>query len=156
MKKILTIVSVMLAMMILVSCCSDKKPPHRAIYSQTSGHDMQYHIILYEPFSDGGAHSLKCGSWNYIPTHIYTDNLGELRGDEVIWKNLDGQDFPFEERGQASHDIYLNITLNTIEIKGFSYKSGNDTMNSSYKVETSSPDSWGIPIVQGTHLPNEK
>jgi len=154
MKKIMLTMSILI-MILLSACCNDKKPPHRAIYSKTSGYEMQYHIILYEPFSDGGGHSIKCGSWHYIPTHIYTDKLGSLNGTEIIWKNLDGDDFPFATGGQNSSDIHVVIQNNTIKVQGFSYKSGNDTMNGTYKIETTSPDSWGVPIVKGHPLPSQ-
>jgi len=63
MKKIILGMSILM-MILLSACCNDKKPPHRAIYSKTSGYGMQYHIVLYEPTSGGATHSIKCQSWN--------------------------------------------------------------------------------------------
>jgi len=156
MKTIWTLlISIMMSIGLSGCTCNDKKPPHRAFYNKTSNYGMQYHITLYEAFQDGGAHSIQCGDWHYIPTHIYTDRLGVIEGDEIIWKNLDGQEFPFEENGMSASEVHLNITKKSIEVQGFTYKSGNDTMNGTYRVEVSSPDSWGVPIVKGIPLLEE-
>lgn len=110
---------------------------------------MQYHIILYQPSYGGGTHSFKCGSWSYSPFHVFTDRLGTLRGDEVIIKSIDMAEPPYVDHGQNLSDIRLVITKNTIQITGV--KGG--VYNGTYKVETSSPDSWGVPIEQGHPLP---
>ena len=147
MKKMITIISSLLMIVLLSACtCGKKKPPHRAIYSQESGYGMQYHIILYQPSYGGATHSFRCGSWTYSEFHIYTDNLGAMKGDDVIWKNGGGHfdGLPFSKNGQQMHDINLVITKNNIQISGVK---GN-IFNGKYRVETSSPDSWGIRITR--------
>jgi len=151
MKKILVIMSAILTMIILVSCCNDKKPPRRAIYSQTSGYGMQYHIILYQPSYGGGTHSFKCGSWSYSPFHVFTDRLGTLKGDEVIIKGMGMSEPPYVDYGQVLNDINLLITRDTVKITGVK----GEVYNGVYKVETSSPDSWGVPIDEEIFLPEE-
>ena len=144
---------IFIGIILLFGCaCGDKKPPQRALYKKDNISGMQYHIVLYEPFGTGGAHSIKCGSWEYVPTHIYTDKLGTMNGNDVIWKNLDEMDYPFEQNGQNIRDVHLIISKDKITIQGFNYKSGLNTMNGTYKVETTSPDSWGVPIVKGHPL----
>lgn len=131
--------------------CNEEKPPRRAIFNKTSDYSMQYHIILYEPSYGGGTHSFKCGSWSYSPFHIFTDRLGTLREDEVIIKSIDMAEPPYVDDGQDLGDIGLLITRDTIKITGV--KGG--VYDGTYKVETTSPDSWGIPIDQGVYLPKE-
>jgi len=134
-----------------ISCCNDKKPPNRAIYSQTSGYGMQYHIILYQPSYGGGTHSFKCGSWSYSPFHVFTDRLGTLKGDEVIIKGMGMSEPPYVDHGQVLNDINLLITRDTVKITGVK----GEVYNGVYKIETSSPDSWGVPIDEEIFLPEE-
>ena len=136
-------------MILLSACCNDKKPPHRAIYSKMSGYGMQYHIVLYQPSYGGGTHSFKCGSWSYSPFHVFTDRLGVLRGDEVIIKSLDMGLPPYY--GQDPSEISLVIGKDTIKISGVN----GGVYNGTYKVETTSPDSWGVPIEKGHPLPSQ-
>jgi len=152
MKRILFLLISLLMLMLLQSCCSSgNKPPRRAIYSQTSGYGMQYHIILYQPSYRGGTHIPTCGSWEYSPFHVFTDKLGKLKGNDVIIKSLDMAEPPYVDHGQNLNDISLMITKKTISISGV--KGG--VYNGTYTVETSSPDSWGVPIVKGKQLPNQ-
>jgi len=146
MKRILFLLISLLMLMLLISCnCNEKKPPARAFFNKTSAYGMQYHITLYEPASNGGTHTMKCQSWTYSPFHIYTDRLGTLTGEDVIFKNLDECPPPFEENGQNNSDIHLSITKHTINISGVN----GGIFNGTYKVETSSPSSWGIEIDKG-------
>ena len=140
MKKI-----VLTTMMILgligcgVNCPS--KPPRRAVFHENGDRGMMYHITIYIPYGQL-SHSPQCTQYSYIPIHIYADSLGTLRGDEVIWDNGYGQDLPFQDNGDKKENIVLNISKEKIVIKGFR----DNHQNGTYKVETSSPDSWGVPI----------
>ena len=152
MKRILFLLISLLMLMLLISCnCNEKKPPARAFFNKTSAYGMQYHITLYQPSYGGGTHSFKCGSWSYSPFHIFTDKLGKLKGDEVIIKSIDMAEPPYVDHGQNLNDISLVITKKTISISGV--KGG--VYNGTYTVETSSPDSWGVPIEEGIQLPNQ-
>ena len=146
MKRIWTLFISIVMLIGLSGCFFDEKPPPaRAFFNKTSAYGMQYHIILYDPASNGGTHTMKHQSWTYSPFHIYTDRLGTLTGEDVIFKNLDECPPPFEENGQNNSDIHLSITKDTINISGV--KGG--IFNGTYKVETSPPSSWGIEIDKG-------
>ena len=148
MKKIMLTMSIVM-MILLSACCNDKKPPHRAFYNKTSQYGMQYHITLYQPSYGGGTHSFKCGSWSYSPFHVFTARLGVLRGDEVIIKSLDMGLPPYY--GQDPSEISLVIGKDTIKISGVN----GGVYNGTYKVETTSPDSWGVSIEKGHPLPSQ-
>ena len=141
-----------MALCIIVSCtCNEKEPLARAFYNKTSQYGMQYHITLYQPSYGGGTHSLKCGSWSYSPFHVFTDRLGALRGDEVIIKSIDMAEPPYVDYGQNLSEISLLIGKDTVTISGV--KGG--VYNGTYEVETTSLDSWGVPIEKGHPLPTQ-
>jgi len=152
MKRILFLLISLLMLMLLISCnCNEKKPPARAFFNKTSAYGMQYHITLYQPSYGGGTHSFKCGSWSYSPFHVFTDRLGTLKGDEVIIKGMGMSEPPYVDYGQVLNDINLLITRDTVKITGVK----GEVYNGVYKVETSSPDSWGVPINEEIFLPEE-
>jgi hypothetical protein len=127
----------------LIGCginCSGK-PPKRAYIHQVGGYSMQYHYSIYIPSAKSGhSPSVKCSEYEYSKIDIYTDDLENVRGDAVIWKSLYG-DLAFEDYGENPANITLDFSTEKVIISGWS--SIND---GTYKVETSSPDSWGIPI----------
>ncbi|RUM76858.1 MAG: hypothetical protein DSZ12_01150 [Sulfurovum sp.] len=152
MKRILFLLISLLMLMLLISCnCNEKKPPARAFFNKTSAYGMQYHITLYQLSYGGGTHSFKCGSWSYSPFHVFTDRLGTLKGDEVIIKGMGMSEPPYVDYRQVLNDINLLITRDTVKITGVK----GEVYNGVYKVETSSSDSWGVPINEEIFLPEE-
>jgi hypothetical protein len=138
MKKILLMIIVSLG---LVSCginC-ESKPPKRAIMHQLGGMGMQYHFSIYIPGS-GIQHSAKCPSYDYAKIDIYADNLGSLRGDEVIWNNSYGE-VNFTDYGENPHNIQLILSAKQVVISNWT-----SSNNGTYEVEDTPPDSWGVPI----------
>jgi len=152
MKTLLMLTMSVVVLLTITSCtCNEKKPLERAFYNETSKYGMQYHITLYQPSYGGGTHSFKCGSWSYSPFHVFTDRLGILRGDEVIIKSIDMVEPPYVDHGQNLGDISLIISRDMVKISGVN----GGVYNGTYKVETTSPNSWGVPIEQGIQIPNE-
>jgi len=140
MKKI--IISILIGLSLLAIGCSvdcGSKPPKRAIKHKSGGMNMQYHFTIYVP-GRGVQHSAKCAPWTYGPIEIYSDNLGALLGDEVLWNNIYGE-VSFVDNGVDPHNIKLNLSETQISIQGM----GNQH-DGTYKVEITSPDSWGVPI----------
>ena len=142
MKKILLLIIIGFG---IIGCginCSGK-PPKRAYFHQDKGYDMRYHISLY--FSAPiGSHSVsvKCTEYEYVAIHIYVDDVGVVKGDSIIWKNGRGDEFPLEENGDQGENITVGITNDTVTVNGFQ----DNKINGTYKVETTSPDSWGEVI----------
>jgi len=60
-------------------------------------------------------------------------------------------ELPFEENGQNMNDIRMIVTNQAVQIQGV--KGG--ILNGTYKVETTSPDSWDVPIEKGHSLPSQ-
>jgi hypothetical protein len=138
MKKIVLYIMMILS---IVSCgvICDSKPPKRAIMHNTGGMGMQYHFTIYIPGS-GVQHSPRCPTWTYGTIEIYSDKLGNVLGDEVLWNNIYGE-VNFSDYGEDPHNIKLYLSSDKVVIQGWG-----DVQNGTYKVETSSPDSWGVPI----------
>jgi len=137
------IISLMIIGFYLAGCgvnCSGE-PPKRAYSHQGGGYGMQYHISLYPPYASL-SHALKCNEYEYLVIHIYTDDLGDIRGDRVIWKNNDGYDIPFDDNGDSKENITLMLSQKQIVVTGFK----NNRDNGTYKVDDGPPDSWGVPI----------
>ena len=138
MKKILFFIMISLG---FVSCgvnCSGV-PPKRAIMHESGGYDMTYYFSIYIPVS-GLSHSPSCPKYEYAKIDIYTDDLGMITGDKVIWKSLYG-DLAFEDYGEDPENITLQLSNEKVIISGWSRIN-----DGTYKVEISSPDSWGVPI----------
>lgn len=145
MKKIIILIASIFIAIGLVGClgCGDKKPPKRAYVHQGGGHGMAHHISYYFPLAIL-SHSSPCTKYEYATIHMYMDHLGALTGDEIIWKNFEGQDVPFEERGESIDNIRVSIDSTKVMLSGL--VSGYKNENGTYKIETSSPDSWSTPI----------
>lgn len=145
MKKILILIGSILITIGLVGClgCGEKKPPKRAYMHQGGGYGMAYQISYYFPLAML-SHSSPCKKYEYVTTHMYMDHLGTLSGDEIIWKNFEGQEIPFGERGESIDNIRVSIDSNTVKVDGL--VSGYKDENGIYKIETTPPDSWDTPI----------
>ena len=141
MKKIMIGLGILIMMCLVVGCGVNclSKPPKRAIMHNTGGMGMQYHFTIYIP-GTGVQHSPSCPTWTYGTIEIYSDNLGNQRGDEVLWNNIYGE-VGFSDYGENPHNIQLFLSKDKVLISGWA-----DAQNGTYKVETSSPDSWGVPI----------
>ncbi|RUM71190.1 MAG: hypothetical protein DSZ08_03385, partial [Sulfurovum sp.] len=90
MKKIVLFIIMILG---VVGCGTNcfSKPPNRAYFHQTGGYGMQYHISIYMPTAlSPHSPTLKCSEYEYAKIDFYTDDLGQISGDRVIWKNLYG------------------------------------------------------------------
>ena len=136
MTKIL-IILVSLFMIIGLGGCigCEKKPSKQAYFHSNGGLSMQYHITIYEPYGKL-SHGIGCTEYEYIPIHIYTDELGKMKGGEVIWRNPDGEEMPFLENGENPAQITLNISKSNISVYGFKSKN----TNGMYKVGTIPPE----------------
>jgi len=145
MKKILILMASIFVALGLIGClgCGDKKPSRRAYIHQGGGYGMQYHIAYYYPFASL-SHGSPCTKYEYVTTHMYMDHLGTLTGDEIVWKNFEGGDIPFGERGESIDNIRISIDSNIVKVDGL--VSGYKDENGIYKIETTSPDSWDTPI----------
>lgn len=138
MKIIITMVTIF----ILGGCgICDDEPPKRAIIVEDNRYGMTYHIQVYVPFS-GLSHGLGCTKYEYVLINIYSDILGQLDGDEILWKNSDGNEWPFVENGDREENIKVFITKSSVTISGFT----NNRVNGNYKVVTTDPNSWNISI----------
>jgi len=104
---------------------------------------MAYHVSYYFPLAIL-SHSSLCTKYEYATTHMYMDHLGALTGDEIVWKNFEGGDIPFGERGESINNIRVSIDSNIVKVDGL--VSVYQDENGIYKIETTSPDSWDTPI----------
>ncbi len=145
MKKIIIGLGILVMMCLMVGCginCSSK-PSKRAYIHNKGGLGMQYHFVLFEP-SGKLSHSAGCTEYEYIPLHVYVDNMHNVKGDEMVWRNPEGYEVPFAEFGENPEDIRLSINQNQINVSGL--RDGYKNLNGAYKIEVSSPDSWGVSI----------
>jgi len=143
MKYILSLIMILGLIGCGINCKS--KPPKRAVLSQNPANGMRYHFVMYEPVGNAGhTPTLKCTKYEYGKSHIYVDDLGSVSGDLVLWMAL--------YQGQTSDMIPLDIKKNATFVFGESQISitglsgGYEYLNGTWKIETSSPNSWGIPI----------
>ena len=132
---------------LLVGCgVCPSKPPKRAILEANGGEGMRYHFIMYNAVGDAKHNNItpRCTKYGYGKSHIYTDNLGSVNGGSILWKAF--------YQGQNSNMLPVNIQDSAhfvfgdknIQISGLKdeYKS----LNGTWQIEKSSPDSWGVPI----------
>ncbi|MBA1420610.1 MAG: hypothetical protein FAF03_07080 [Epsilonproteobacteria bacterium] len=146
MKKIIIL---MLVSFLFVGCgplgC-DGEPPTRATLDENGGYGMRYHFTLYEVLANGGVNphnlSVSCKEYEYYKSEIYTDDLGAVNGSQVIWKNrFQGRDMQTSEQMAK-----LTFTFSDTQVQIDGFENEYSFENIDYKVETSSPESWGIPI----------
>lgn len=146
MKKYLLLIAILLGLTGCINCPS--KPPKRAILHKTGGMGMQYHFTLYFPV-EGNSHSstLKCPKQEYLVSYIYTDDLGAVKRDDLIWNiRLVADEYrPIPESEAIQKQTTLIFTKKDVTVQGLTgdFKPYNGT----YKIETSSPESWGINLV---------
>jgi len=104
------IVFLALAGLILVGCGVNCKsePPRKSEYIQGGGYGMVHHFRLYDPQGDAGhTPSLKCTQYTYTKTDLYSDDLGNVTADEIVWIDLRGNNaYPAEQKNQMK--IYLS------------------------------------------------
>jgi hypothetical protein len=148
MKKVIAITVIILG---LIGCSINcpSMPPKRAVMHQGGGMGMQYYFTLYLPM-EGTSHSptLKCPKQEYQVTHVYTDDLGTVQRENLIWKiRLYGNEYrPIPETDVAQSQTTLTFTKKDVIVQGLT---GNfEIYNGTYKIETSSPESWGIALVE--------
>lgn len=143
-KRILILI---FSSLLLVGCgvvCKDE-PPKRAVMQENGGMGMQYHFVLYEPVGDAGhTPSLKCTNYEYGRSHLYTDSLGVVQGDAIIWEAYhQGESASMLPEDIQNHTSFI-FSKSAVTIKGateaYSY------LNGEWRIETSSPNSWGVPI----------
>jgi len=138
------IIFLVLTSLLLVGCGVNCKgePPKRAIMHNTGAMGMAYHYTLYKPLANKShSASFECTDYSYFPSEVYTDNLGTVDLNSLIWKNLDGDDMPIRNRNKVKFIFSSQyVTINGLENEEIKNYGGR------YKIEISSPDSWGIPI----------
>jgi len=104
---------------------------------------MMYHLGIFPPYGNLSHSSGVCTQYVYASSHLYMDkNHGTLRGDEIVWKNIFGEDLPIEERGGILSDIRVTISKDSVTISRSSLESDNGI----YKIESTPPNSWGVLI----------
>ena len=135
MKKIILMLVLLFG---LISCginCPSKLEA-RAYYYQGKSSMMTYHIGLFFPLSSSShSPSLKCPRISYLKLDVYTDKLGNVNGDEVI----------FEDHGYRYNlDQSVKFFFGKDEVRVNNISDPN--VDGIYKVERSSPNSWGVPI----------
>ena len=142
MKKIVLTTMMILGLVGCGPLGCDSEPPARATLDENGGYGMRYHFTIYDVTGDANPHAIRCTSYEYITSEIYTDDLGIVNGSQVIWKNkLGGSDMETEEKMK---ELTFTFSQQLLRVDG--YKNEYTYLNISYKVETSSPDSWGVPI----------
>jgi hypothetical protein len=136
---ILIIISVL-----LVGCNCNQDTPMRVIKHNTGGKGMMYHYTLYTPqYGTSHTPSFKCPKAEYYVSDIYTDDLGTVNRNNFIWIHHSGSfEIPFDLNSRKN--IYVTFEQNGIIVKGMNGEFAD--FNGKYKLETTSPDSWGVPI----------
>ncbi len=139
MKKMLLYLAIGLG---LIGCGTEclNKPPKRAFVHANGGYNMIYHVSIYIPTSGISHNPTDCTGYEYAKIDIYTDDMGTVTGDKVIWKSLYG-DVGFKDYGVDPANITLVFSNKSVVIAGW-----DRYHNGTYKIETTSPDSWGVPI----------
>lgn len=139
MKKILMVLSSLILIFGLIGCGSHKKKiiPNRATVDVNGGYGMQYHVAIYMLEYPGGQPY-------YVRVNIYMDYLGTVKGNDILWKNYNGDDSALEEGGEDLSNVRVIINEDIVEVQGF-VQEGYADINGKYTIETSSPDSWGVP-----------
>jgi len=143
MKKI--IVSIILGISLLLVGCGalcGSKPPKRAYIFEEGAYGKVYHIGVYVPARLLSHNPTACSEYEYTSFHLYLDHLGEINGDEIIWKNFQGGDIPLEENGEIRSNIVVKILKDKVIFSGFN----DNANNGEYTIEQSSPESWGVPL----------
>ncbi|RUM71191.1 MAG: hypothetical protein DSZ08_03390 [Sulfurovum sp.] len=148
MKKIVLLIIMILG---IVGCsvnCPDK-PPRRAYMHNNGGMGMRYHFTLYYP-DQGNSHSpnLKCPKNEYTITHLYTDDLGTVKRNDLIWTmkwvGNEYKEIPLDST--VRKNIQFTFTQSTITVQGVTGDLVH--LNGTYKIETSPPSSWGVELVE--------
>jgi len=147
MKKIVLLIVMILGIGGCINCPSI--PPKRAILHKAGGMGMQYHFTLYFP-EEGNSHSptLKCPKQDYLVSNIYTDDLGVVKRDNLIWNiRLFADEYrPIPESEAIQKHTTLIFTKKDVTIQGLT--GDFETYNGTYKIETSSPSSWDVELVE--------
>jgi len=136
MKKIILILG-----LVFLNGCNCTKAPKVAIMHSSGGPDMTYHFTLYLP-TNTTSHSIsfKCPKVGYYVSDLYTDDLGELKRSEVIWKKEDAiKEFEYEIPYDQSmaRNVSFSISKKSVIIRGL-YGDFKE-MNGEYKIENSPP-----------------
>jgi len=140
MKKIVLLI---IMIFVIVSCgvTCPSAPQKRAYFHQSNEYNMRYHISIYLPTAlSPHSPTVKCSEYEYSKIDLYTDDLGEVRGDRLIWKSIYG-DVNFSDYGENPANIMVYFSKEKVVITGW-----NTNDDGTYKVETTSPDNWGVPI----------
>ena len=126
MKKIVLITMMILGLVGCGSTCPSE-PPRYAQYIEGGGYGMQYHFKLYDVRGDAQhTPSLRCTQYTYITTDLYTDDLGNVNIDSIIWiDNYNNNAYPAEQKNQMK----LYVSKSKIVVSGHTgvYSSLNGT-----------------------------
>jgi len=145
MKKIMIFLGVLAMLCLVVGCAVNcpSLPPKRAIMHNTGGMGMRYHFTLYEPV-EGYAHtpSAKCPKQEYLPSQVYTDDLGVVNRNNLIWISFYNEEIPFDEA--MKRNTQFIFTKESVTIQGLT--GDFQDLNGVYKIETTPPSSWSVSI----------
>jgi len=136
MKKI--IITCLLGISFLLVGCGvgcESKPPKRAYFYEKGGYGMKYHIVVFRPASMLSHNPVACLEYEYYSSHLYVNSLGELNGNEIIWKNGQDTEMPFIDNGDIQSNITVTITKDSVTIRGFK----EDAENGVYPVKKELP-----------------
>jgi len=78
--------------------------------------------------------------------HFYTNSIETQYADEVIWRTYSDDEVPFEEGGEQLSQVLIVFDDKQIVLSGFvdMYRG----LNGSYQIETTSPESWEISVIE--------
>jgi len=99
----------MLVSLVLIGCGINCKgePPKKAKYLDGGGQGMMYHFQLSDPQGDAQHTPGKCTNYTYTRTDLYSDDLGYVDVDSVIWIDVRGNvAYPIEQKNQMK--IFLS------------------------------------------------
>ena len=126
MKKIVLTTMMILGLVGCGTTCPNE-PPRYAKYIEGGGYGMAYHFEIYDVQGDAQhTPSSRCTQYTYIRTDLYTDDLGNVNIDSIIWiDNHNNNAYPAEQKNQ----IKLYVSKSKIVVSGHTdiYSSLNGT-----------------------------
>lgn len=134
------IITLFIVSLFFVSCINCNMPPKVAYKHTTGDKGMEYHFTIYSPDASGPYFSTgitNCPEYSYFPINLYTDNLGLVELDTIVWTNVfGGEGLPIDESMRVN--VKFNISSSEIIVSGLT---GDFTdINGRYKIQDSPPN----------------
>ena len=130
MKKIVLTTMMILGLVGCGTTCPSE-PPRYAKYIEGGGHGMAYHFEIYDVQGDAQhTPSLRCTQYTYIKTDLYTDDLGNVNIDSIIWiDNYNNNAYPAEQKNQMK----LYVSKSKIVVSG--HTGAYSSLNGTYPIQ---------------------